>query len=146
MPTYTVNYSGVELTPDQKDRIAQDITKTHNSETGANRYFAQVIFYEVAFGNHYMGGKPVAEPQLFLHGQIRAGRTPEVKHKLILGLKDALVSVSGLDSMHIWVYLVDLDPSQMIEFGEILPKSGKEAEWFACLAPRLKEKLAAMEK
>lgn len=81
MPTYTVNHSGLELGPDQKYRIAQCITKTHNSVTGANSYFAQVIYNEIPHGDHFIGGKPVAEPQLFLHGQIRAGRTPEVIQK-----------------------------------------------------------------
>jgi phenylpyruvate tautomerase PptA (4-oxalocrotonate tautomerase family) len=146
MPTYTVNYSSIDLTPDQKDRIARSITKTHNSETGANTYFAQVLFNAAPHGNHFIGGRLVTEPQLFLHGQIRAGRTPGVKQKLILGLRDVLVEVSGLDRSQIWVYLVELIPSQMIEYGEILPQSGKESDWFAGLSLRLKEKLAAMGK
>jgi phenylpyruvate tautomerase PptA (4-oxalocrotonate tautomerase family) len=142
MPTYTVNYSGLELGPDQKDRIAQSITKTHNAVTGANSYFAQVIYYEIPHGDHFIGGKPVAEPQLFLHGQIRAGRTAEIIQKLILDLRDVLTSVSGLDKSQIWIYLDDLLPSQMIEYGEILPRSGDEPEWFAGLSPRLRKKLA----
>ena len=146
MPTYTVKYSGIDLTSQQKYRIAQSITKAHYTETGANSFFAQVIFEESHNGNHFMGGKPVTEPQLFLHGQIRAGRTPDVKQKLILGLRDALVNDFGLGKSQIWVYLVDLVPSQMIEYGEILPPSGQESEWFSGLSPSLKEKLAAMEK
>ena len=31
---------------------------------------------------------------------------------------------------NIWVYILDLKPSQMIEYGEILPKSGGENKWF----------------
>jgi hypothetical protein len=93
-----------------------------------------------------MGGKPVSEPQIFLHGQIRAGRTAGVKQKLSLDLRDVLASVSGLDNSQIWVYLVELLPAQMIEYGEILPESGNESEWFAGLSPRLQEKLAALKK
>jgi phenylpyruvate tautomerase PptA (4-oxalocrotonate tautomerase family) len=146
MPTYTVNHSEIKLTATQKELIAQRISENHHTVTGANAYFAQVIFNELPRGNHFIGGKPVAEPQLFLHGQIRAGRTAAVKEKLILGLMDALTDATGLDKSHIWVYLLDLTPSQMIEYGEILPPSGKESQWFANLPARLKEKLATMEK
>jgi phenylpyruvate tautomerase PptA (4-oxalocrotonate tautomerase family) len=145
MPTYTVSHSGIDLAADRKNRIAQSITRTHHATTGANTFFAQVIFVEIPQGNHFIGGKPVTEPQLFLHGQIRAGRTPEVKEKLIAGLMDALAGETGLDKSRLWVYLVDLVPSQMIEYGEILPSSGKESEWFSRLPADLRTKLAALE-
>ena len=47
---------------------------------------------------------------------------------------------------HIWVYLEDLEPNQMIEYGEILPKSGEEKIWFENLSPELKKKLNDLEK
>ena len=147
MPTYTVNYSGIDLATDQKDRLARRIAGTHNSATGADTYFAQVIFNALPRGNHYIGGRLVAEPRLFLHGQIRAGRAPAMKQTLVLGLRDALASVTGLDNSQIWVYLVELIHAQMIEYGEILPQSGKPFGLFArLLSPGLKEKLAAMKK
>ena len=34
----------------------------------------------------------------------------------------------------------------MIEYGAVLPDSGKEKEWFANLPVKLKKKLAAIEK
>ena len=44
------------------------------------------------------------------------------------------------------VYINDLPPSQMIEYGAVLPESGREKEWFANLPVKLKKKLAAIEK
>ena len=38
-----------------------------------------------------MGGKITKNPQIFLLGQIRAGRSIKVKNKLILGLRDVLI-------------------------------------------------------
>ena len=93
-----------------------------------------------------MGGKKVKEPSLFLLGQIRAGRSKEVKDKLISDLKDILVKKSRLDETQVWVYLVDLPPSQMIEYGSVLPDSGKESEWFTNLSLKLKNKLSKIEK
>lgn len=145
MPTYTVTHSCLDLSPEQKNRIAKGITEVHYKVTGANRYFAQVIFNEASQGNHFMGGKTVSEPQLFLHGQIRSGRTQQVKKKLILDLRDVLIHVSGLDKTNVWVYIIDLIPGQMIEYGEVLPESGKEKEWYSGLSSELKEKLSRID-
>ena len=93
-----------------------------------------------------MGGKKVKEPSLFLLGQIRACRSKQVKDELISDLKHVLIKNSKLDETQVWVYINDLPPSQMIEYGAVLPDSGKEKEWFANLPVKLKKKLAAIEK
>ena len=145
MPTYTVTNSNFKLNTKKRNNIAKGITKVHNKITGANTYFAQVIFNRTKDNNHFMGGKEVKEPQIFLHGQIRAGRTSKVKEKLILELRDLLIKESKLDETQVWVYIVDLPPSQMIEYGAILPESGHETKWFNNLKPKLKKKLLALE-
>ena len=146
MPTYSVTNSNFTLTSKQQKKLAEDITKVHNVVTGANTYFAQVIFNKIKKDNHFMGGKKVKEPSLFLHGQIRAGRPKEIKDKLITDLKNILIENSKLDETQIWVYIVDLPPSQMIEYGAVLPESGKESEWFKNLSSKLKKKLSKIEK
>ena len=145
MPTYTVTHSSLGLNPEQKNQIAKGITEAHYKVTGANKYFAQVIFNEKSEGNHFMGGKIISEPQLFLLGQIRSGRTEEVKKRLILELRDILIKFSGLDKSNVWVYIIDLIPGQMVEYGEILPESGKEKEWYSNLSSELKEKLSRLD-
>mgnify|MGYP001464942066 FL=1 len=145
MPTYTVTHSNFKLQTKTKVQIAKGITRVHNLVTGANTYFAQVIFNKTKNNDHYMGGKKVREPQLFLHGQIRSGRSAKIKKKLILDLKNTLIKNSKLNETQIWVYIVDLIPSQMIEYGAILPESGGEAKWFKGLSPMLRRKLKKME-
>tara|TARA_A100001037_G_scaffold241011_1_gene221093 strand:- start:356 stop:835 length:480 start_codon:yes stop_codon:yes gene_type:complete len=146
MPTYTVTSSNFHLTSKQQKNLAEGITKVHNVVTGANTYFAQVIFNKTKKNNHFMGGKKVKEPSIFLLGQIRAGRTKNVKDKLISELKNILVKKSKLDETQVWVYINDLPPSQMIEYGAVLPESGKESEWFKNLSSKLKKKLSNIEK
>ena len=146
MPTYTVTNSNFNLSSRQQKKLAEGITKVHNVVTGANTYFAQVIFNKTKKNNHFMGGKKVKEPSLFLLGQIRAGRSKEVKDKLISDLKHVLVKNSKLDETQVWVYINDLPPSQMIEYGEVLPKSGQEKKWFNSLSPSLKKRLKKIEK
>ena len=146
MPTYTVTNSNFNLNSKIKKEIAKDITKIHSKVTGANSFFAQVIFTKIKKNNHFMGGKIIKNPQIFLLGQIRAGRSIKVKNKLILGLRDVLIKKTKLNSSQIWVYIIDLNPSQMIEYGAILPKSGNEKQWFSKLPPNLKKKLLDLEK
>ena len=146
MPTYTVTNSNFNISSKQQEKLAEGITKVHNVVTGANTYFAQVIFNKTKKNNHFMGGKKVKEPSLFLLGQIRAGRSKEIKDKLISDLKHVLVKSSKLDETQIWVYINDLPPSQMIEYGAVLPESGKESEWFTNLSPKLRKKLSEIER
>ena len=146
MPTYTVTNSNFNLTGKKQKDLAQGITKVHNVVTGANTYFAQVIFNKTKKNNHFMGGKKVKEPSLFLLGQIRAGRPKKTKDRLISDLKNILIKKTKLDETQVWVYIVDLPPSQMIEYGAVLPESGKEGQWFKGLSKKLKKKLSQMER
>ena len=146
MPTYTVKYSNFNLSQKQKNSLANDISNTHRKYTGANTFFAQVIFQKNEKKSHFMGGKLVQTKEVFLNGQIRSGRTSKVKKKLILGLKKILIKNTNLKKDFVWVYLEDLLPDQMIEYGKVLPKSGQEKKWFNSLNPILKKRLKKMEK
>ena len=146
MPTYTVKYSNFNLSQKQKNSLAREISNTHSKFTGANTFFAQVIFQKNEKKSHFMGGKLVKTKEIFLNGQIRSGRTSKVKKQLILGLKKILIKNTNLRSDSVWVYLEDLLPDQMIEYGEVLPKSGQEKKWFNSLSPSLRKRLKKMEK
>ncbi len=141
MPTYFVNSSNIKLKKKIKEKLAKQITNIHNKATGANKYFAQVIFNHTKKGNHFMGGKIVSRPEIFIYGHIRSGRTTKVKNKLIKGLRETIKESTKLENDNIWVYLLDLKPNQMIEYGEILPKSGGEKKWFKNLPIKLKIRL-----
>ena len=141
MPTYFVNLSNIKLSKIIKEKIAKKITKIHNKATGANKYFAQVIFNDTKKGDHYMGGKLVSKSEIFIYGHIRSGRTAIVKNELIKGLREIIKDNTKLGKDNIWVYLLDLKPNQMIEYGEILPKSGGEKKWFKNLPTKLKTRL-----
>ena len=146
MPTYIVKYSNFNLSQKQKNSLANDISNTHSKITGANTFFAQVIFKKNIKNSHFMGGKLVKTKEIFLNGQIRSGRTSKVKKQLILGLRKILIKNTNLKKDFVWVYLEDLLPDQMIEYGEVLPKSGEEKKWFNSLAPSLRKRLRKMEK
>ena len=145
MPTYSVTTSNLTLKKETKKIIADGITKIHSEVTGANTYFVQVLFNETSKDDHFMGGKLVTDPQIYLNGQIRAGRPKEVKDQLIDKLKKLLANSLKIDLSNVWVYILDLEPSQMVEYGQVLPISGQEKIWFENLPEQIKKKLKSLE-
>jgi len=141
MPTYLVSTTNVKLNQKAKNKLAKKITEIHNTATGANKYFAQIIFKNVKKGDHYMGGKLVKNKEIFIYGHIRSGRTSRVKNKLITGIRDLILKNIKIKKDNIWIYILDLIPGQMIEYGEILPLSGGEKKWFKNLPNNLKKRL-----
>ena len=64
---------------------------------------------------------------------------------LIKDLTKMLQKTSKIKKSNIWVYIIDLIPHQMIEYGEFLPISGKEKEWFNKLNKTLRDKLLKIQ-
>src|ERR1700691_6312639 len=144
MPTYTVTVRRGQLVASQKTRIAREITRVHSETTGAPSYFAQLISSEVDEGNYFVGGRPLSHGQVFVHGQIRAGRTPESKSALISAMLKVVAEAASVPRTGVWIYIVDLQARQMVEFGHVLPEPGDEPAWTAALPPSDREMMQAI--
>jgi len=133
MPTYVCTVREGQLSPDQKSRIAAEVTRIHSEVTGAPTFFAQVIFEEVKPGNHFMGGVPLVHDQLynqiFVYGRVRAGRSIQDKLKMIKLMAEAVGEAAGVRRTGVWIYIAELPPRQMIEYGYVLPDPGDEEVW-----------------
>jgi hypothetical protein len=70
---------------------------------------------------------------VFVHGHIRAGRSPERKRQLLLELVAAVASAGAIAPNRIWAYVAELPPGQMAEYGHVLPEPGEEGAWLAGL-------------
>ena len=81
---------------------------------------------------------------VFVHGQIRSGRTSEQKCALLEGLVAAVTDTLGVRRRAVWVYLVDLPPASMLEFGHVLPEPGGEDAWLASLETVDREHLESL--
>jgi phenylpyruvate tautomerase PptA (4-oxalocrotonate tautomerase family) len=141
MATYTVNYAGSSLATHQRFAIAKAITKIHADVTGAEAYLAQVIFKQLDLHDCFIGGVLLDEPHLFLSGQIRNGRSEQMKRQLLVELEVALQSASGLAGHQIWAYIDEITPGQMVEYGQILPAVGDDSIWFSTLPAGIQKKL-----
>lgn len=129
MPTYVVSTAANRFTDDEKLRIARAITQSHNEATGAQGFFAQVIFNEVQRGNHFIGGSPLRAEQVFVHGHIRAGRPDDKKQLLLSKIVNAVMEIASLERRFVWAYISEIPPLQMIEYGHELPQPGQENLW-----------------
>lgn len=141
MPSYIVTCIEGRLSPSQKGQIAEAVTRAHGDSTGAPYYFAQVTFNEVKPGNYFLGGTQLDCDQIFVHGTIRGGRPVEMKDILMARLTSDVAIASQMKPNCVWVYVSELPPNQMVEFGRILPLHGKEAEWSAALPEAEKTRL-----
>jgi phenylpyruvate tautomerase PptA (4-oxalocrotonate tautomerase family) len=143
MPTYTVTSANVSLTAAQQSEIAAGITEAHHQNTGAPGFFAQVLFVTLPERRHYIGGKLNATPHIYVHGLIRAGRSTAAKTGLLEQIAANVRKIAGIGTEDIWVYVQDIPPEQMVEFGRVLPAPGAEAQWRQGLSELKRQQLAA---
>jgi phenylpyruvate tautomerase PptA (4-oxalocrotonate tautomerase family) len=147
MPTYFCTTLEGRLTAEQKGRIAGEITRVHCEVTGAPGFFAQVIFQEVKPGNYFVGGAPLRHDQLFVYGLVRSGRAAVDKSRMIALMSKAVGDVANVEnSRSVWVYVGELPPRQMIEFGHLLPEAGDETAWTAALSAADREFMQSIGK
>ena len=141
MPTYTCTTRPGGLDEAQRAEIARKITLSHAAATGAPPSFAQVVFEERA--HRFIGGEP-ADAHVMVSGDIRAGRTQETRSGLARTIAREVAEIAGVAAHEVWVYLHDLAPGDMVEFGHVLPPAGGEREWLEALPPSLREMLTAL--
>lgn len=144
MPTYTCITTQGLLNDDQKSSIAAAVTKAHAQVTGAPAYFAQVVFQQVTGGDCFIGARPLSHDHIFVEGRIRSGRKAADRDLLVKRLVRDVAAVAGVETFSVWVYLIELPPAAMVEFGHILPAPGEEKAWVESLSFEERERLQAV--
>lgn len=141
MPTYTCTAPAGRLAPERKVKLAAAITLAHGEITGAAAGFAQVIFVDVAEGGLFLGGRPLEGDQLFIRGEIRAGRSSRDVDTLVARLVEDAAQATGLPPHAVWVYVAELPARAMVEYGRVLPEPGDEEAWIETLSPEGRARL-----
>jgi hypothetical protein len=75
---------------------------------------------------------------------LRSGRTDEQHKEIMLNIMEDVSRISGIPVENVWVYLCKLAPSDMVEYGRVLPKPGEEQQWFASLPLALRTQLESL--
>ncbi|WP_020176655.1 tautomerase family protein [Methyloferula stellata] len=146
MPTYVCFSLAGQLSAEQKHRMAEELTAAHSEEMHAPRYLVQVVFQSLPAGDCFIGGQPAPSGQIWIRADVRAGRTGEQKLRLTRRIATAAAQIAGCTLDDLWVYLNELPPENMIEFGHVLPVPGHENEWLNGLSSPLRERLTGLEK
>ncbi len=143
MPTYVCSVPPGTLSEDQKNRIAVAISHRHSEATGAPSFFVQVVIEESESTRRFLGGTP-ADAHIWIRGDIRAGRSDDVRGQLMLNVMRDVSEIASVPKESIWVYLCNLAPTDMVEYGHVLPRPGEEQAWFEGLPPSLQSYLKAL--
>ncbi len=140
MPTYAFTTARA-LTPAQRGALVQSVTEIHAVEATAPRYFVQVVFHRVEPGSIFIGGEPASPDHVWVRADIRSGRTPAQKSKMLRRIMAETSEILGISEQAVWVYISDIAAHGVLEFGNVLPEPGGEPAWLASLPADLREKL-----
>ena len=139
MPTYICRAAGLD--DHTMATLAAAITAIHTDVTGADGFFAQVLFEPLDPACCFLGGGRLEREHCFVHGHIRAGRSARDRAELITRLVAAVAQVLAVPADAVWVYISELPPRAMAEYGALLPEPGDEARWLSELPPDTRRRL-----
>jgi len=138
MPTYNVYIKDDTLNDDQKQRVAQAITRSHSDSTGAPEFYVQVIFNEIQDGNRFVSGYRFNR-HMWIRGDVRTGRTSEQRKQWMLAMiKDVSESVNW-NINEIWIDLCGIEPDCILKYGQVFPPPGMEEKWLKSLPDEAKQ-------
>lgn len=143
MPSYICSVPNGQLSEAQKQEIATAITKRHCEATGAPPFFVQVVIEEEGLAKRYIGGLATTE-YIWIRVDMRAGRTERQREELMLQIVDDVSHISGVPAENVWINLCMLEPTDMVEYGRVLPGPGKEQEWFKTLPLSVRKRLESL--
>lgn len=142
MPLYLCSSTDGHTIPQSlKQKISQAITDVHCHVTGAPPTFVHVFYFDAEqvtlLQSLWQAEDTTAPYQLF--GNIRSGRTDEIKLKLIAGMRQAVAQLLEVELASVGMATRDIEAKWVMEGGDLLPEPGEEAEWLE----RHNQKMAA---
>jgi phenylpyruvate tautomerase PptA (4-oxalocrotonate tautomerase family) len=141
MPSFVCSAATGRLTPVQKTEIVCTITAIYHEETGGPCYMVQMIFHDVAPGNHYLAGRPAPADQIWIRCDTRSGKTNEHKSQMLRRIMRDVARASGAPEEAVSVLLCELPAANFLEYGRVAPAPGEEDAWFSSLPDGLRERL-----
>ena len=141
MPTYICRAPEGLLGPTSKAALAACITDIHAEVTGGRRIFTQVVFRGTRQDDCWIAGKVLEGPHCVIQGHIRAGRSAVERAALIRAMLPRVSEILGVPRYAIWIYLSELPPRAMAEFGHMLPEPDDDDAWLAALPEEDRKRL-----
>ena len=135
MPFYRCLIPEGSLSYDQRERIAVAFTDVHCGISAAPRRFVQVAFIETngvgEIADTHGSGVLRYDTPHFIAGGNRAGRSPDMKRRILDGLIERFSEIAEVPRSEISGQITEAPASWTMEAGKILPEPGSEpAEWY----------------
>lgn len=137
MPTYVCSALAGVFDATKRSQATAMIARAHSEATGAPEFFVQTHFVDADAGHRYLGTVAV-DDHIWIRGDIRAGRSSEARTLLMRAIMEGVAGIAGVATDKVWVYLDELAPTNMIEYGHVLPAPGEEQAWFDALPAHLR--------
>jgi len=90
----------------------------------------------------FSGGR--ASGQISIRGDIRAGRTEDQHPSMMIRVMQEVSAIATVPEQDIWAYVCNLDPTDMIEYGHVLPRPGEEGAWYDSSPKSLQDYLQSL--
>ena len=126
MPVYSVTTPIGRLSQEQREKLAVGITTIHGEETGAPEPLIHVVFNAYPPDWAWSSCKPGA-PNI-INASIRAGRSEEVRVRMMSRMTDLMCEVAGVSKRDVIVGLFDFPPHWAMEAGMVIPPTQRSAE------------------
>lgn len=130
MPVYQFATVGLQLSDDQRARLAKGITQIHADETKAPEPFIRVVFLPIPPGFGYTAGE--ATTSVIVNGGIRGGRSDATRHAIMRRIHELILDVVDIAPGKIVISTMDFPSQWLMEAGLIMPQANPEDEaaWF----------------
>lgn len=87
-----------------------------------------------------VNAEPVSTSQVWIRGDVRAGRSDDQKVRIITQIVEQGSNAIGIERSEFWVYICDIP--KMAEFGQVMPGPGNEAAWIASLPEDVRQRFS----
>lgn len=124
MPVYEFIAPTGAATLDHKAEISRAVTRVHSELTGAPTRYVHCSFVEAPRGSLFVDGEETTSPRMM--GLIRAGRSAELRGRLIHGIADAWSEITGEAKEELSIFLYEVPGANCFEDGAILPEASQD--------------------
>lgn len=124
MPVYEFAAPTGTATLDHKAEISRAVTRVHSELTGAPARYVHCSFLEAPRGSMFVDGEETTSPRMM--GLIRAGRSEELRGRLIQGIADAWSEITGGSKDELSIFLYEVPGANCFEYGSILPEADQD--------------------
>ena len=124
MPVYEFIAPTGAATLDRRAEISRAVTKVHSEVTGAPARYVHCSFIEAPPGSMFIDGEETNAPRMM--GLIRAGRSAELRGRLIHGIADAWSEITGDAKDELSIFLYEVPGANCFEYGSIMPEASED--------------------